>query len=206
MATLVRSAVIRLRLWWPVPVILATSLCTQRIFVESRYDVSGHAAGHLSNATAAFAAFALIAILLYATPPARSQLLVLVPSVTWLAGTMLVLVGNLRVVDALVDAGLGDTPTSELVENATIDSAHDLANWSPWLALLAALLLTAALWRSRHVSGPVAIGAAVLSVIVPPWIFPGAGVLVVTTARCITFDRAFINALRDPSDPQRFTR
>ena len=186
---------IRVRLWWPVPVLLATSLGTQKIFFESRYDVSGHAAGHLSNATAAFPAFALVAIVLYATPPARRQLIVLVTSATWLVGTMLVLVGNVRVVDALVDAGMGDTPTSQLVENTAIDSAHNLANWSPWLALLAALALTAALWRCRHVSGRVAIGAAVLSVIFPPWIFPGAGVLVVTIARCITFNRAFIDSL-----------
>jgi hypothetical protein len=36
----------------------------------------------------------------------------------------------------------------------------------------------------------VAIGAAVLSVIFPPWIFPGAGVLVLTIARCIAYQRA----------------
>lgn len=190
-----RSAVIGVHLWWPVPVLLAASLGIQKVLFESRYDVSGHAAGHLSSATAAFPAFALVAILLYATPPARRQLPVLVASATWLVGTMLVLIGNVRVVDALIDAGMADTPTSQLVEDATIDSAHDLANWSPWLALLAALALTAAFWRCRHVSGRVAIGAAVLSASFPAWIFPGAGVLVITIARCIAFHRASIARL-----------
>jgi hypothetical protein len=80
--------------WWPVPVLLATSLVVQKAFFESRYDVSGHAAEHLSSATAAFPAFALVAILLYVTPLARRQPLVRVTSATWLVSTVLVLVGT----------------------------------------------------------------------------------------------------------------
>ncbi|MEO5851602.1 MAG: hypothetical protein ABIQ15_03735 [Nocardioides sp.] len=104
--------------------LLATSLGAQRIFFESRDDVSGHAAEHLSNATAAFPAFALVAILLYATPAARRQPLVLVTSATWLVGTLAVLVGNVRVVDALVDSAMGDTPTSQLVESFRAHEQH----------------------------------------------------------------------------------
>jgi len=182
--------VIHVRRWWPVPVLLATSLVVQKAFFESRYDVSGHAAEHLSSASVAFLAFALVAILLYVTPQGRRQPLVLVTSASWLVSTVLVLVGNVRVVDALVRAGMGDTPTSQLFVTDTIDSAHDLANLAPWLGVLTALALTGVLWRYRHVSGRVAIGATVLSLIVPPWIFPGAGVLVLTIARCIAYQRA----------------
>ncbi len=173
----------QVRRWWPVPVILITSIVVQKVFFESRYDVSGHAAEHLSGATAPFAAAALVGILLFVTPPARRQPLVLVTSAAWLASTVLVLVGNVRVVDALIRAGMGDTPTSELMENATIGSAHGLANLAPWLGVVAALALTGALWRHRHVSGRVAVGAVVASVIVPPWLVPGAGVFVVAIAR-----------------------
>ena len=95
-----RSAVIRVRRWWPMPVLLATSLVVQKALFESRYDVSGHAAEHLSSASVAFFAFALVAILLYVTPLARRQPLVLVTSAMWLFSTVLVLVGNVRVVDA----------------------------------------------------------------------------------------------------------
>lgn len=178
------------RRWWPVPVLLASSLVVQKVVFESRYDVSGHAAEHLSSATAPFAAFAVVAILLFVTPRARRQPVVLVTNATWLISTVLVLIGNVRVVDALVRAGMGHTPTSQLVENADIESAHDLANLAPWLGVLAALALTGALWRYRHVSGRVAIGAAVVNVIFPPWIIPGAGVLVLTVARCIAYHRA----------------
>lgn len=178
------------RRWWPVPLAIASSFVVQKVFFESRYDVSGHAAEHLSSATAPFLAFALVTVLLFVTPGARRQPVVLVASAAWLVSTVLVLVGNVRVVDALVRAGMGDTPSSRLVEDANIESAHDLANLAPWLGVLAALALTGALWRYRHVSGRVAIGAAVLSVIFPPWIIPGAGVFVLTVARCIAYHRA----------------
>ena len=49
--------------------------------------------------------------------------------------------------------------------------------------------LTAALWRYHHVGGRVVIGAAILSVVVPPWIIPGAGVLVLVVARGIAYHR-----------------
>jgi hypothetical protein len=169
--------------------LLAIALVAQKVFVESRYDVSGHAGEHLSGASVAFPAFALIAILLYVTRRARRQPLVLATSAIWLVGTVLVFVGNIRVVDTLVRAGMADTPTSQLVEDATISSAHDLANRAPWLAVLGSLALIGVLGRYRHVSGRVAIGATVLSVIFPPWIVPGAGVLVVTIARCIAYHR-----------------
>ena len=156
---------IHVRRWWPVPVLLAASLVVQTAFFESRYDVSGHAAEHLSSASVAFFAFALVAILLYVTPLARRQPLVLVTSAMWLFSTVLVLVGNVRVVDALVGAGMSDTPTSQLIVDDTLDSAHDLANLAPWLGVLTAIALTGALWRYRHVSGRVAVGSAVLSLI-----------------------------------------
>jgi hypothetical protein len=159
----------------------------QNALLGSRYDVGGHASGHLQSATAVFPAGVVVAILLYATPLGRRQPLVLLTCSMWLFSTVLVFVGNLRVVDALVDAGLGNTPTSQLVMTDSLESAHELANLAPWLGVVSALALTGVLWRFRHISGRVAAGAAVLSVIVPPWIVPGAGVLVVVIARCIAF-------------------
>jgi hypothetical protein len=184
-----RSVGSQLQRWWPVPAVLLGSLLVQKLLFESRYDVSGHAGEHLTSATAVFPAFALVAIVLYVTPSARRQPLVLATCAIWLATTVLVLVGNLRVVDALVGAGEADTPTSELVAGPALDSAHDLANLAPWLAVVAAIALTAAMWRGGHISGRVAAGAVFLCVIVPPWIVPGAGVIVVTVACCISFQR-----------------
>lgn len=154
--------------------------------VRERYDVSGHAAEHLSSATAPFAAFAAVVILLWATPTARSQADVLIACLAWLAATVLVFVGNVRVVDDLVDAGLGHAPTEGLPDVAD----HGLANLAPWLAVVAAVAMASVLWRRGHVSLRVALGAGLLSVVFPPWIIPGAGVVVLVVARCIAKARS----------------
>lgn len=166
--------------------VLAGSLTVQKLVFESRYDVSGHAAEHLSSATAPFAAFAAVVILLWATPTARSQADVLIAYSAWLAATVLVLVGNVRVVDDLVDAGLGHAPTEGLPDVAD----HGLANLAPWLAVVAAVAMASVLWRRGHVSLRVALGAGLLSVVFPPWIIPGAGVVVLVVARCIAKARS----------------
>jgi hypothetical protein len=179
-----------IRQWWPVPAVLVGSLTIQKVFFESRFDVSGHAAEHLSSATAPFFAAALIIILLWATPSARRQPDILLACAAWLIATVLVLVGNVRVVDALIDAGLGDTATDQTDFPAAVVSAHGLANTAPWFADIAALILVAAFWRRHHITTAVAIGAGVLTVLFPPWIFPGAGVIVVVIARCVALGRS----------------
>jgi hypothetical protein len=88
-------------------------------------------------------------------------------------------------VDDLVAAGYRDVPTSEVPDVAD----HDLANLAPWIAVVAALALTAAVWRRRHVSSRVAGAAAVLNLLFPPWIIPGAGVVVLAGARCVAVVR-----------------
>src|SRR4051794_39728194 len=185
------------RRWWPVPVILTTSIVVQKLLFEGRYDVSGHASGHLSSATAPFGAFAFAAILLWTTPAGRRQADVLVACVAWLATTVLVLVGNIRVVDALVDAGLGRAPTEGLPDVAD----HGLANLAPWLAVVAAVAIAGVFWRRGHVSRRVAIGSALLSVVFPPWIIPGAGVLVLVVARCIAYERTSTAAMPPTAVP-----
>ncbi len=147
------------RRWWPVPVMLASSIVVQKVLFESRYEVSGHAAGHLTSATAPFGALAFAAILLWTTPTGRRQPDVLIACLAWVAATVLVLVGNVRVVDALVDAGLGSAPTDDLPDVAN----HGLANLAPWVAVVAAVAMAGVLWRRGHVSRRVAIGSALLS-------------------------------------------
>jgi len=128
-------------------------------------------------------------VILYFTPRARRQAVVLGAAAGWLTATVLVAVGNVRVVDALIRAGMSDISTSQLIQTPAIESAHDLANLAPWLAVLTAIGFALALWRYRHVSARVAVGSAILSALFPPWIIPGAGVIVLVISRCIAAPR-----------------
>ncbi len=167
--------------WWPLPAIIATALIAQQLLLSSRFDVGGHAAEHLAGATAPFMAAAVLSLLYWATPRARHQLDVLAFAGVWLATTLLVMLGNLRVVDDLVAAGYTHTPTGLVPDIAD----HSLANSSVWYAEVAALLLIAAWRRRRNIGNRATIGAVVVTVIIPPWIIPGAGVIVLAIVRLV---------------------
>jgi hypothetical protein len=182
----VSRAVHIVRDWWPAPAFIAGALLAQQLLLSSRYDVGGHAAEHLAGATAPFMAAAVLSILFWATPRARHQIDLLVTAGVWFATTLLVMVGNLRVVDDLVAAGYSRTPTGSVPDVAD----HSLANSSVWYAEVAALLLVAAWRRRRHIGNRATIGAVVATVIIPPWIIPGAGVIVLAIVRLVKRSRA----------------
>ena len=150
--------------WWPVPALIAVSLIAQELLVNSRHDVGGHAAEHLAGASVPFMATAILAILFWATPRARRQFDLLVVAGMWLAATVLVMFGNLRVVNDLVAAGYPHTPTGSVPDVAD----HSLANSSVWYAAAAALVLIAGWRRRRHIGNRATIGAVFTSVIIPP--------------------------------------
>lgn len=174
------------RTWWPVPTVVVTSVILQKVLLESRYDVGGHAAGHLASATAPFAAGAVVVILVWATPLARRQAAVLVGAGAWFAATVVVMVGNLRVVDDLVRTGFANAPTQRLPDTAD----HSLANLALWLVVATAVANAAIMWRRGHVSTRVGIGAAIVSVLFPPWIIPGAGMPLLAIARCLAMAKS----------------
>jgi hypothetical protein len=150
--------------WWPVPALIAAALMAQQLLLGGRYEVGGHAAEHLAGASAPFMAAAVVSILVWATPEARRQVHLIGAAALWFATTLLVMVGNLRVVDDLVAAGYSHTPTDSVPDVAD----HSLANASVWYAEVAALVLIAA-WRSRrHIGNRATIGAVVATVIIPP--------------------------------------
>jgi hypothetical protein len=67
---------------------------------------------------------------------------------------------------------------------------HALANASIWYAVLAALVLVASFRWRRHIGNRAAIGAAIVTVLFPPWIIAGAGAVVLAIVRCVARGRA----------------
>jgi hypothetical protein len=186
-----------LRRWWPIPALLILSLIVQKTLFESRYDVSGHAAEHLGSSTTIFFAIPLVLILLWVLEGDRLRPSILLGSAMWLAGLVGVLLGNVRVVDAIGTDDWTFEEADRLGEaQPGYESGHDLAEMSSFVAVAGALLLIASVWRAGVVSGRVAIISAVLSLLIPPWIFPGAGVVVLTFAIVRNRQHAYIRRSR----------
>ena len=169
--------------WWPVPAFLVPIVVVQAVWTGG-YDVEGHAAGHLSSATAVFPMAFMAATLLWALPAdgRRDPALWLLLAAA-LAGTVVVLAGNLRVVDALAGDQWSDGDAGRLEATGPgLESGHDLAAQGAYLAVAATMLLAGLLWRRRLASPRAAAGAAFLSLLVPPWIAPGFGIVVLVVA------------------------
>lgn len=167
--------------WWPLPAAIAVALFAQHLLLTSRFDVGGHAAEHLDGASAPFMASAMLCIFFWATPAARGERAVIATALVWFATTVLVSIGNVRVIDDLVEAGYSHTPTSSVPDVAD----HSLADASAWYALAAALLFVGVARWGRVIGNRTTIGAIVATLIVPPWIVPGAGMIVVAIARVV---------------------
>jgi hypothetical protein len=178
------------RRWWPIPVAVALSLLVQTVAYTGRYDVSGHASGHLSSGTFVFLASVVAGVLLWTTPAARRSPLVLGGLAVWSGAGVAIAIGNVRVVDALIDSGQANTSTGSLIESSAVSDAHWLANVAPYIAVAGAFVVVLGVYLVRSASTRLAVIAAVLNVLIPPWILPGFGIVAIAIARIVAVERA----------------
>jgi hypothetical protein len=182
-----------LRRWWPLLAIFGGAIIAQTLVLADR-DAKGHATGHLGSAQFVFLATALIVTVLWATPAARRLPDVLVVGAAWLAAVGAFAVGNLRVVDAIGSADWNDDEAGRLGASLPgFESGHDLAELAAPVALVAAIALAIRMRRRGLVSSRVAVGACAASVLIPFFIIPGAGVVVLAVAVCLQ-RRAYLDA------------
>jgi len=179
-----------LRRWWPVAAFLVPVLVAQTVW-SSQYDVAGHAADHLQSATPVFPMAFLSAVLLWALPNRgrRDPLLWLLVAAA-IACCLVVLAGNVRVIDAIGGANWNDAQASQLGPTRPgFESGHDLAERGAWGAVLATMLVAGLLWLRGLVSARVAVAAAVVSLVFPYFIAPGAGVVVLAVSVALARSR-----------------
>jgi hypothetical protein len=178
------------RTWWPVAAFLLPVLVVQSVW-SARYDVTGHAADHLQSATPVFPMVFLSAVLLWALPGRgrRDPLLWLLLAAA-IASCLVVMVGNVRVIDAIGGATWNDTQASQLGPTRPgFESGHDLAELGAWGAVLATMLMAGLLWLRRLVSAKVAVAAAAVSLVFPHFIAPGAGIVVLAVSAAVAYSR-----------------
>jgi hypothetical protein len=185
------AAIAIARRWWPIPAaVLLSVVVVQTVVYTGRYDVGGHASEHLSSGSFVFLATVVAGVLLWTTPAARRSPIVLVGLATWLTAGVAIAIGNARVVDALIDAGQATASTESLVESRAVNDAHWLANTAPLIAVAGAFVVLLGVYLARAASARLAGVAAVLNVLVPYWIVPGFGVVLVAIARVIATEKA----------------
>jgi hypothetical protein len=168
-----------------VPVLVAQTLWS------GRYEVAGHAADHLQSATPVFPMTFLSAVLVWALPGRgrrdRPLWLLLAAAI---ASCLVVLVGNVRVIEAIDGATWTDVQASALgPARPGFVSGHDLAQVGAWGAVLATILAAGLLWQRRLVSAKVAAAAAAVSLVVPSFIAPGAGIVVLAVSAAVAHAR-----------------
>ena len=70
------------------------------------------------------------------------------------------------------------------------ESGHDLAELGAWGAVLATMMAAGLLWLRRLASAKVAAAAAAVSLVVPYFIAPGAGVVVLAVSAAVARTRS----------------
>ena len=112
------------------------------------------------------------------------------PVAAFLVPVLLVLAGNVQVIDAIDGATWSDTQASQLgPARPGFESGHDLAALGAWGAVLATILAAGLLWRRQLASAKVAAAAAMVSLVVPYFIAPGAGVVVLAVSAAVARSR-----------------
>lgn len=169
--------------WWPVAALLATTVVLQILWL-GRYDVTGHAAGHLASAAAAFPMAFFVAVLVWALPgPARRDPWLWIVLVAIAVGVLAMAAAHADVVDAIGSDDWTDAEAAALgPARPGFESGHQLSERGALGSVAATIGLAVVLWRRGRVSGRVAVGAAVLSVVFPYWVFPGLGVVVLAVS------------------------
>ena len=182
--------------WWPVPAFFIGVGAMQAV-TTARIEAHGHAAGHLGSASALFPMVGLYATLIWALPRARRKPELWALGAILGAGLAAVMAGNLRVVDAIGGETWTDAHADALgAGRSGFASGHDLAGTGSLVCVAAVLLIAVALLLRGTASRRVGIGAIVASVLFPPWIVPGAGLVVLAVAACLARRRLFADSPR----------
>jgi hypothetical protein len=189
------GAILLLREWWPAAAFLAPVLVVQAVW-SAQYEAAGHAAGHLGSATAIFPMVFVSAVLLWVLPGGgRGDPLLWLLVAAAIGSCLVVMVGNVRVVDAIGDDDWTDAQASALGPSRPgFESGHDLAMMGAGGSVLATMLIAVLLWRRGLVSAYVAGAAAALSLLFPYWIFPGFGILVLAISAVVARSRRLRDA------------
>ena len=166
--------------WWPAPAFLTGSVVAQIVLRPDPTPV-GHAAGHYSNATVLFAIAPAVGITIWAsTADLRRRPSFWFLNASVLASIVVVHVANMRVVNAIGNERWTNDQASALGPSRPgFESAHVLTERAEWASAAIVFVLAVCLARWHALPASVTAAAMVASLIVPPWIFPARGLVII---------------------------
>lgn len=165
-----------IRDWWPIVIPLAIVLTAQAIFQNVLVAKGSHASDHLRSATVPFPTFFLLTVIIWANPEARRRIKVLLLAGLLAVASLVVMFGNLRVVNAIAGDSWSNEQASAFGSTRPgFESGHSIVQLGEITGGATSLLLIAVL-RARGImrTGP-AIGAAGLALL--GLALPGLGLL-----------------------------
>jgi hypothetical protein len=169
-----------LRVLAPLAGILAAIIAVQAWWARG-YSPTGHASEHFSSATVVFGIAFMLSAVVWALPSRirrQPALWVLVSLVA--VAAVVNAQGNLQVVDAIGNENwsLDDVASLGPIREG-FDEGHARAELGGLAGVVAAGSLIVWLGARRVISRRLCLGAVVACVLVPYWIFPGFGLVIV---------------------------
>ncbi|MFN2489247.1 MAG: hypothetical protein ABR529_05860 [Actinomycetota bacterium] len=144
-----------------------------------------HARGHFGSAQSALPHLGVLAVMFWALPRRRAWVrgLLGIAALVVLVGCGITLAGNLKVIDAASAQGWTEAEAEAVEETLPgVQEGHDQTSSGMWTVVWGAVAFAAILMATKALGLAAGISSIVLSVIFPPWIAPGFGLVVVAIA------------------------
>ncbi len=149
-------------------------------FVDPRGD---HARGHFGSAQSALPHLGALAVMIWAAPRRRAWVLgaLGVAALVTVVGCGITLAGNLAVIE-VASAEQWTEAEAVAATSPAVQDGHDQTSTGMWTVVGGAVAFAAILLATKAVGLAAGISSIVLSLIFPPWIAPGFGLVVVAIA------------------------
>ncbi len=165
-------------------VFVVVTVIMMNLVTAALFEANGsHARDHLASAQGPLPLIPLLAVVIWALPPDRRRVGVWGATLVIIVGAVVDVSGNLKVIDAIGGAQWNDAQAARLgSSHPGFEGGHSLADIGMRIIVAGAMAFALLLVAYRAVRPTVGIASAALTLVFPPWIAPGFGVIIIAVA------------------------